>query len=62
MHKVHDRDNNSALNLFNYIKYNAKKIIDKFLSFYKEKNKNNPILKENKQFLKIIGLNIIKNI
>jgi putative transposase len=33
--KVHDRDNNAALNLFNYTEYNTKKIIDQVLSYYK---------------------------
>jgi hypothetical protein len=42
------------LNLFNYTEYNAKKIIDQVLSYYK-KNKNNPILKESKSSK--IGLN-----
>jgi hypothetical protein len=38
------------LNLFNYIENNAKKIIDQVLSYYKEKNKNNSIVKEIKSF------------
>lgn len=52
--KVHDRDNNAALNLFNYTEDNAKRIIDKVLSYHKEK-KNNPILKDKKSAK--IGLN-----
>jgi hypothetical protein len=38
------------LNLFNYTDNNFKKIIDQVLSYYKEKNKNNSIVKENKSF------------
>lgn len=53
--KVHDRDNNAALNLYHYTEDNAKKIIDKVLSYHKKK-KNNSILKENKKPVKI-GLN-----
>ena len=34
---VHDRDNNAALNLFNYEEHNAKRIINKVLSYHKEK-------------------------
>ncbi len=55
--KVHDRDNNAALNLFNYKENNAKKIIDKVLSYHKEKKVidkvNNSILKDNKKSTKI---------
>ena len=59
--KVHDRDNNAALNLFNYTEDNANRIIDKVLSYHKHKLLNDskinaPILKENKKSAKI-GLN-----
>ena len=53
--KVHDRDNNAALNLFNYTEDNAKKIINKVLSYHKEKKINNSILKDKKSAK--IGLN-----
>ncbi len=59
--KVHDRDNNAALNLYNYTEDYAKKIINKVLSYHKHKLLNDskinaPILKENKKSAKI-GLN-----
>ena len=50
--KVHDRDNNAALNLFNYTEDNAKKIINNVLSYHKEKNKSS-ILKDSNKSTKI---------
>ena len=43
--KVHDRDNNAALNLFNYEENNAKNLIEKVLAYHKQK-KTNSILPE----------------
>jgi len=43
------------LNLFNYTEDHAKKIIDKVLSYHKNKDKNNSILKESQSSK--IGLN-----
>ena len=39
--KVHDRDENAALNLYNYNEDNAKKVIKDVLLYHKNKVKNN---------------------
>ena len=48
--KVHDRDNNATLNLYNYTVDNAQRIINKVLAYHKEKKK---LLVENHKTAKI---------
>lgn len=52
--KVHERDENAALNLYNYSEDNAKIAIKNVLSYHREKNKNNAIIVENKKPAKIV--------
>lgn len=49
---VHDRDENAALNLYDYNEDNAKKVIKDVLLYHKNKIKNN-ILVENKKSTKL---------
>jgi len=49
---VHDRDENAALNLYDYNEDNAKKVIQDVLTYHKNKVKNN-VLVENKKSTKL---------